>query len=298
MIRKFSQQVTNDAGGIKRIAPVGFITIGDDVSAMEDVFFVNDEWIPSVMNPFTSDGAYGNCWSAFIYDQSISGYTNFFPEAKVYSLAVNPGVDSGFHRLKDFVSYETRYRRNVILKTGALCRNEVLEKLQNTNDTERIREIDPKWLVHSTTLEAWQAIQREGALLSPSMLKCAGKEVTEIGLQALLEPADYSDYVMLDVLDGCGELVVNSRKLGYVCTDPGMPYTPGIRLYFNAHEIIKDGLGVRDGLHVLKVYHKLPLERYMVMGVDSNKLENCRWTPSAFTGAANQYFLDHISACR
>ena len=30
---------------------------------------------------------------------------------------------------------------------------------------------------------------------------------------------DYSEYIMLDVLNGCGEIVVNSRQLGYVCTD-------------------------------------------------------------------------------
>jgi hypothetical protein len=32
----------------------------------------------------------------------------------------------------------------------------------------------------------------------------------------------YSDYVMLDVPDGCGELVVNSRQIGYICVDPNI----------------------------------------------------------------------------
>ena len=61
----------------------------------------------------------------------------------------------------------------------------------------------------------------------------------EIGLKMLLEPMDYSDYVMLDVLEGCGELVVNSRQLGYVCTDPNIPYSPGIRLYLTPIELSK-----------------------------------------------------------
>ncbi|WP_373844890.1 hypothetical protein [Clostridium sp.] len=70
--------------------------------------------------------------------------------------------------------------------------------------------------MHSTTIEAWQSIREMGVLLAPSELKKLNKTIIEIGLKPLLEPKDYSDYVMPDILNGCGEIVVNSRQLGYV----------------------------------------------------------------------------------
>lgn len=58
---------------------------------------------------------------------------------------------------------------------------------------------------------------------------------------------------MLDVLEGCGELVVNSRNLGYVCTDPHVMYIPGVRLYFDVRKMVSDKIVTRDGLHLIKV---------------------------------------------
>jgi hypothetical protein len=120
--------------------------------------------------------------------------------------------------------------------------------------------------------------------------------INEIGLKYYLEPMDYSDYIMLDKLDGCGELVVNSRQLGYVCTDGSALYTPGIRLYFDAHKIIEDGLAVRDGLHILKVEKQLSLEKYLKMIVtEEMALEEMNWTPTSYTEWSNEYFLKHVA---
>lgn len=110
----------------------------------------------------------------------------------------------------------------------------------------------------------------------------------------MLEPKDYSDYIMLDILDGCGELVVNSHQLGYVCTNPHMEYKPGVGLYFDAHKIIQNGLGVRDGLHILKVKNRLFLAKYMVMSVNEQMLKPNIWTLTTYTENANNYFLNHI----
>jgi len=115
----------------------------------------------------------------------------------------------------------------------------------------------------------------------------------EIGLKPMLEPPDYSDYIMLDVLNGCGELVVNSRQLGYVCTDPNALYAPGIRLYFDVRKMIRDKIAVRDGLHLLKVKDRLSLADYLIAAISAEDFpEAMKWTPTLFTEKANQLFFD------
>ncbi|MFL0198861.1 hypothetical protein ACJDU8_25415 [Clostridium sp. WILCCON 0269] len=100
---------------------------------------------------------------------------------------------------------------------------------------------------------------------------------------------------MLDILNGCGEIVVNSRQLGYVCVDPNMLYNPGIRLYFDVHKIIKDGLGTRDGVHILKVKKKLPLNKYLVQVVSKKCLDyKDTWTPTTYTKYSNRFFSEKM----
>lgn len=36
---------------------------------------------------------------------------------------------------------------------------------------KKVRESDPKWMVHSTTEKSWASIRQTGALLSPTELK-------------------------------------------------------------------------------------------------------------------------------
>ncbi|WP_242867815.1 hypothetical protein [Clostridium sp. Marseille-P299] len=107
----------------------------------------------------------------------------------------------------------------------------------------------------------------------------------------MLEPADYSDYIMLDVLKGCGELVVNSRNLGYVCTNPHVIYTPGVRPYFDVGKMFSDRIVTRDGLHLVKIKDRLPLKEYLLAAVTSNDFStNIQWTPTLFTEKANELF--------
>lgn len=258
------------------------------------IFYAEDNWTPLEDNPFSNDGQYGENWSAFVYDDNIDYYTNIFQGAKVYTLRVSPKIDLKYERLSDFVVYEVGYNRNLIIKCIEADRKhikKIIDEIQYNNSTS-VRETDPKWMVHSTTKELWKSIEETGSLLSPSELKKRNIRVKEIGLKALMEPKDYSDYIMLDVLNGCGEIVVNSRQLGYVCVDPDVPYTPGVRLYFDAHRIIEDGLATRDGVHLLKVKRELPLERYLVSLVEKDLLEpKDLWTPTTYTEAANNYIL-------
>lgn len=265
---------------------------------MRNIYFAQSDWRPIENNPFTTDGAYGESWSAFIYDESImNSYTNFYPKAKVYTVIANPRQDKYFHRLIDFVHYETSKGRNIIINIPHLYKKNIIEKLELTENRSPniIRSSDPRWVVHSTTKQSWSEIKKIGSLLSPSELRRNNKKIHEIGLKAMLEPEDYSDYVMFDMLDGCGEIVVSSRQLGYVCLDTNIEYVPGFRLYFDAHKIITDGLAVRDGLHIIKVFKGLPLEKYMVMSIDSSMFPKQKWTPNSYTYVTNKYFLSYKS---
>lgn len=92
-----------------------------------------------------------------------------------------------------------------------------------------------------------------------------------------------------------GQRLFMMRQLGYVCTDGSALYTPGVRLYFDTHKIIEDGLAVRDGLHILKVEKQLSLEKYLKMVVtEEMALEEMNWTPTSYTEWSNEYFLKHV----
>lgn len=261
------------------------------------IYVADEKWFPTNDNPYSLDGAYGSNWSSFIYDESIGFYSNIYPNTRVYTLRVSSKIDTNYERLFDFLNYEISYGRNVIIKFPKdINADRVLSLFKESDKKVVFRNTDSPYMVHSTTTENWKSIQKTGALLSPNMLRKSGQVIHEIGLRPMLEPDDYSDYIMLDALEGCGELVVNSRQLGYVCTDPDRPYMPGVRLYFDVRKMMQDRMVVRDGLHILKVKHRLPLERYLIAAITTQVLDTKKvWTPTTFTNAANQFFL---SNCR
>lgn len=73
---------------------------------------------------------------------------------------------------------------------------------------------------------------------------------------------------------------------------------PQVRMYFDAHKIIKDGLAVRDGVHILKVENILDLSKYLLLSVFEKDviLPNGKqyWTPALFTEAANGFFESQL----
>jgi len=256
------------------------------------IYLADSNWCPLDRNPFCDNGLYGVAWSAFIYDREIPYYTNNYPDAKLHTVRFSPDADNANLRLFDFLSYEESYGRNVILKICAgIDAEKLLQKYAAFSHDVIFRDTDEKYMVHSTTLENWEKIQKDKALLSPNMLKSKGVKMLEIGLAQMLEPADYSDYVMLDVPNGCGELVVNSRQLGYVCLDPEIEYEAGVRLYFDTRKMIENIIVKRDGLHLLKVKDRLPLQDYLVAAISADNFpKDIKWTPTKFTEEANQLF--------
>lgn len=214
------------------------------------IYIADSFWYPTDSNPFTIDGTYGHNWSAFIYDHEISYFTNIYLGAKLYVLRVCPDVDKEFLRLFDFLTYELSYERNVILK---VCQGmdavSVMTQFNSVPHAITYGSSDEKYMVHSTTLSAWELIKKDG------------------------------------------ELVVNSRNLGYVCTGPNVIYTPGVRLYFDIRKMYKDGIVTRDGLHLVKVKDRLPLKEYLLEAITADDVPTqIQWTPTLFTKRANEVF--------
>jgi hypothetical protein len=259
-------------------------------------------WSYNNKNPFTKDGNYGQKWTSFcILDRSgdrvfVGRGTN-----GLYSYRLSRDVKNMEHKLADFLRYENAHGRNVILSFPRDIDTEAFanESISETPEAAVIRENDPKWVVHSTNLEAWKQIQRDGELRSLSRLLKEGKKVKTIGFHALGEPSEYADYVMLGSIYNRGtEMVLSSNMKGRICLDENMPYEPGVRLYFDNHAIIRSSLGVRDGEHIIKVHDHLPLKPFLLMAVGINDVDPERkvkeWTPKKFVEVANKIFLMKI----
>lgn len=256
------------------------------------IYIADSDWNPTKSNPFTAKGLYDENWSAFLYDSDVSYFTNVYPGANLHVIRFSSDADKNYIRLFDFLNYELSYQRNVILKVNiGMKAEDIIELFNKTPHQVRYRSSDENYMVHSTTLSAWESIKQDGALLSPNLLKENNRAVNEIGLKPMNEPKDYSDYIMLDVLDGCGELVVNSHNIGSVCIDPNTIYTPGVRLYFDVRKMFADEVVTRDGLHPVKVKDRLPLRDYLLAAITANDFaSNIKWTPSLFTQKANEFF--------
>ncbi len=261
------------------------------------IYIADSDWCPTKRNPFTADGMYDENWSSFIYDSDIDYFTNVYPDSKLHVIRFSPDIDKNNLRLFDFLNYESSYQRNIILKVcGGMNAESLIELFNKTSYETGYRNSDEKYMVHSTILSAWDSIKQNGVLFSSNSLRKAGRLVNEIGLKPMREPKDYSDYIMLDVLEGCGELVVNSRNRGCVCIDPNANYTPGVRLYFNVRKMFEDRIVTRDGLHLVKVKDKLSIENYLLAAITAKDFPpNIQWTPTLFTLKANELFYSEYT---
>jgi len=199
--------------------------------------------------------------------------------------------------LADFLRYESMHGRRCIISVPSDidARSFVEKAFAETPDWSVVRLDDPKWLGHSTTGHGWAAIQACGELRAQARLRREGVDIPNIGGEWFSEPADYAEYIILANAGAMApEFVVASRNANRLMTEPDTPYTPGARLFFDGHRLIRDGLIVRDGLHGAKVHDHLPFEPYLVAAVTpadmDPKGEITAWTPKSFCLAALEYF--------
>ena len=232
-------------------------------------------------------------------DENIQGFTMGKGPLGCFCLALNPEADDFAYRAADFIRYENAHGRKVRFKPRKFDPSEALRSVPESGSV--LRPGDPQFVIHSTTLEAYEKITQDGQLKSTSQLRKEGTAQNAIGFLPLGEPPDYLDYVMFAPANGWGsgsEIVVNSHLRGTPCFDPNAPYEPQARMYFDARKVIEDGLAVRDGAHVLKVYGALPLEGYLLRTVFASDVTLPTgaedWTPTLFTEAANTFFFKNL----
>jgi len=260
-------------------------------------------WNPDLPNPFSPDGSYGMSWSALTIVPDSGerlGYPgNCRSRSGCFRCTVGMENDSLLMSTGDFLRYESAHGRTVIVSCpDDLDIDELVRKaIRQTPAPTVVRAADPRWLVHSTPRERWPIIRACGELRSSACLHREGVDWKEVGFSQLGEPDEYREYVVLGDVGHVGcEHVVASHQRGVVFTDENAPYRPGVRLYFDAHRIIRDGLAVRDGLHPLKVRDRLPLDPYRAAAIgirDVDPEQKTRdWTPRTLLDAANVRFAD------
>jgi len=262
-------------------------------------FLAPPSWSPDPPNPFSADGSYHG-WSCFRLTGAEDDWVRNGCEPNgLYVASFGARCEHLARRLGDFLRYEGGVGRSVIVSGTAETPAEALvaEALAFPVEPAAIRADDPRWMVHSTSLEAWKAIQACGELRSFARLRADGERA--IGEVLLNDPPDYAEHVALGLIENIGpEFVLACRQAGRMLPSPDTAYTPGVRLYFDAHQIIRAGLAVRDGLHPLKVRDRLPLNPYLVAALTAADLPPLpagqRWTTTLFRDRANEAFAVRV----
>jgi len=262
-------------------------------------------WEPSHPNPLTPDGTYGRGWGSFcVLDRDDDTFATGGGTDAPSGAQAGKRVPDLARRLCDFIRYERSHGRQVIVAApeGFDIDAMIGSAWEATADKRAIRADDPTVVVHSTSQDAWPRIQRDGILKSATRLLEEGyvpaaspDDLSAVSQYQQYEPEEYADHIMFGhVGNPVVECVMASKQCGDFRLDPDAGYTPGVRLYFDLHTIIRDGLGVRDGLHLVKVRNHLPLTPYLlgVVGVEDVAAGEPgeHWTPRLFTQQADSVF--------
>lgn len=192
----------------------------------------------------------------------------------------------------DFIGFcEANEKNAIVVMSEAELKSAKNHYEGHRYDEPFLRENESTVLVHSTPMNSWKQIKRDGMLKSWNILKTQ-KVITEeqpIGIQ-LGDPTDFSDYIMFGG-GVTGEIVVNSKQQGKIVMDTNAKYLTGARLYFDGKRIAQDGLLVRDGCH-LKVKDMLPLRPYLIWVAtwETIELESQVSTPKIFAEQADKKF--------
>lgn len=192
----------------------------------------------------------------------------------------------------DFIEFNKKHNKNILLVISEEDLNSAKKKYEGHSfDEPLLRENELIYAVHSTSLESFEQIKKDGCLKCWNILKYENKLSEDKPIGAILgDPKDFSDYIMFGK-DVAGEIVVNSKQQGKIVMDVDSEYLTGARLYFDMKKIAENGLAVRDGAH-LKVKGILPLSPYLIWVATWEKvgLNSRISTPRIFCQKANCEF--------
>lgn len=255
---------------------------------------------PDGTNPFSSDGHYGSDWVGLhLTDEDQS----FIGESKtgLFFYRFNRKLSNIECIAADFLRYENEHNRNAIFFVPEDIDMETFvdSALANTPKSHVLRDSDPKYLVHTTSLGAAKEILRDGEVKSLSKLSQEGRDPKWHRLRSacLGEPPEYGDHINLGAIDDLWcEVVPASHTNGQFMTLED-EYEPGMRFYFDAHRIIQAGLDIRI-VGAIKVFDSLALSPFLITSVSLDDIDPDRkiniWTPKFFTEQANKVFMTRL----
>ena len=213
-------------------------------------------------------------------------------ERGAYTILYSRQFPSWKIQMGDFIDYSEKQNQNALVILSEKELAEVKQSYQGHACNERfLRPDEPAVLVHSTTLECWESIQRDGCLKSwnRARMESGLKEEKPIG-HLLGDPEEFRDFIMFGAGVRC-EIVVASKQAGHLVYDGNAEYQSGARLYLDAGKMASDGLLLRDGNH-LKVKDQLPLNSYLLWAATWKEmgLPDRITTPSVFASIADKTF--------
>lgn len=252
-----------------------------------------DQLIESQTNPITNQ-IFDDSWIILMLTNSpnyqiMCGSQN----GCAYTLKISRTMcDHWLLAVGDFIGFNENIHKNIILVMSESELNTATKNYASHSYHESaLRTYEPNVLIHSTTMDNWTSIRREGTLKSWNQIKRMNqqKENSPIGSK-LGDPPDFSDYIMLGT-GITGEIIVSSKQSGHIVMNPNTAYQTGARLYFDARKLAADGLLLRDGAH-LKVKDSLPLDPYLLWAAtwDTIGLKSPISTPKIFSESADSTF--------
>lgn len=243
-------------------------------------------------NPFSENGEYSKKWVSITINNSIY----IAPEIRyVYGCSIGRKVDFWEYRVMDYINYNLMYNRNIIfIGSKRLYKKAAKKYADHSIFDKELRPYEDTFVIHSTTMENYEKINRQGCIKSWNTLKKRNPDFEAQPIGAMLgDPEDFRDYIMLGTGVQC-EIVVLSKQKNRLCYNADEEYIPGARLYFDTKQLAENGLLVRDGLHY-KVRDELPLELARFTATVDNIKFNGKITPRLFAESSDTAFDNFIN---
>lgn len=154
-----------------------------------------------------------------------------------------------------------------------------------------LREYEPTVMVHTTTLEAHKEIIADGSIKCWNLLKQQKESYKDKPIGNLIgDIEDFSNYVMLSLIDVNNEIIVASKQKGCIYISPNQTYRAGCRFYLDAKKLADDGLLLRDGQHI-KVRNEIQLDKYLIWYSTAERIGLLvETTPKEFFEQSNRKF--------
>ena len=263
---------------------------------MANIYYTNPFFEPGMTNPYNGNKPYDSNWILLkLIDKADYLIYTGKSQTNIFQVIITKKCADWKYRIMDFIKYETANNKNIIVAVSAHDLNIAKNEYNGHNPMDKfLRPNEQRVIVHSTTWDCWQSIKKDGCLKSWSVLKSenAVKEEKPIG-EKLGDPSDYSDYIMFTNGGVSGEIVVHSKQKGQIEMNIDALYKPGARLHFDAEKIARDGLLIRDGVHI-KVKDKLSLEKYLiwVATLETVRLNSEEVTPRKFAYESDRIFQE------